>query len=148
MTVTQLSLPSGRVTWGNYIQLGQSYQLNRLIVGTYRGNCQLPLPASAASVEPIQDIGEVADDSFDLDQDTLLQVAQVMGVSGLEFIFTCKQVDSQICRKLQLHHWHLRAMQNCAKASVDKQRLQTLEQDHITLDAYEDTLRATTNNIT
>lgn len=69
------------------LDIGLSYQFNRLIVCTYRGNHQLSLPATGASVDLIDDIGDVAEDSFDLDNDTALQAAQVMGVSVLEYMY-------------------------------------------------------------
>ena len=61
---------------------------------TYQGNRRLSLPASGASIDhidPINDIDKVADDLFDLDHNILLQGAQVIGISNLEFIYNCLQ---------------------------------------------------------
>ena len=129
-----------------------------MIVCTYRGNRQLSLPTSGASVEPIQDIGEAADDSFDLDHDTLLQGARVMGVSGLEFIFTCMKCKRGTVKSAGNSNSTIGTCEQCntvqrlqARKQTSKLFIETLEQDHITLHAYEDMLRAiskTTNNIT
>ena len=71
------------------MKVGESYQFNRLVVRSYRGKKHLSYPYGA-SVLPIEDIGEVMDDSFELDsEDTLVESATVIGVKELEEIYSC-----------------------------------------------------------
>ena len=44
------------------LDIGFSYQFNRLIVCSYHGNRQLSLPATGASVDLIDNIGDIAED--------------------------------------------------------------------------------------
>lgn len=137
------------------VQNGCSYQFNRLIVRTYRGNRQLSFPAFGASIEPINDIGEVADDSFDLDHDNLLEGAQVMGVTNLEFIYTCMQCKKGTVKPRE--NSNIGTCQQCQttqKLNTKKQTckvfVETLDQQHVSLRVYEDMLKAIckTNNST
>ena len=137
------------------LDIGLSYQFNRLIVRTYRGNRQLSLPATGASVDLIDDIGDVAEDSFDLDNDTALQAAQVMGVSALEYIYTCMQCKRGTVRPSGNNLGTCEQCQTMQRLNTRKQTcklfIQAREQPHITLRAYEEMLQAicnTTNNIT
>ena len=79
--------------WGknvNQVKLAYSYQFHRMVVRTYIQR-KIPtfLPQCGASITPIEDMEDVVDDSFDLDNDTTLDGAQVIGVLQLESIFTC-----------------------------------------------------------
>jgi hypothetical protein len=58
------------------LDIGLSYQFNRLTVRIYRGNRQFSLPATGASVDLKDDIGDVAADSFDLGNDIALQAGR------------------------------------------------------------------------
>ena len=66
-------------------KLENSYQFNRLIVCTYHG--QSPTIPSCQCGANIDSISEVADESFLLDNDTLLEGTQVMGVCA--FTLAC-----------------------------------------------------------
>ena len=75
----------------NTLTLGQTYQFNRIVVRSYRGKRQLSYPTSGASVEQIEDLDEVVDDSYELDHDNLIEGGKVMGVSELGRIYICIQ---------------------------------------------------------
>ena len=80
--------------WENNVHklcLGKSYQFNRITVRTYRGKHQLSFPASGASIEDIEDLGEVMEDSYDLHYDNLLEEAQIVGVSQRSTRVQCKK---------------------------------------------------------
>ena len=136
------------------LDIGLSYQFNRLTVCTYCGNRQLSLPATGASVNRIDDIGDVVEDSFDLDNDTALQAAQVMGVSALEYIYTCMQCKRGTVRP----SGNLGTGEQCqtmqrlnTRKQTCKLFIQAREQPHITLRVYKEMLQAicnTTNSIT
>ena len=75
--------------WGAYIDkvsLASSYQFHRVVVRTYRGKHQLSFPKCGTTITPIEDLEDVVDDSCDLDDDSQLDGAQVIGVHQLESI--------------------------------------------------------------
>ena len=77
--------------WGadiNKVSLANSYQFHRVVVCTY-GKHQLSFPKCGATIMPIKDLEDVMDDSFDLDDDSQLDGAQVIGIHQLELIITC-----------------------------------------------------------
>ena len=53
----------------------------------------------------IDSISEVADESFLLDNDTLLKGIQVMSMSALEFLYTCMQCKKGIVKYIILYAW-------------------------------------------
>lgn len=74
----------------NKFKLGASYQLNRFSVRSYRGKRHLSFPPSGVSFQEFEDIGEVVDESGDLDSnDTSIEGVTVVGVYQLEKIYTC-----------------------------------------------------------
>ena len=85
--VANLTLWQGDI---NSLKVGESYQFIRLVVRSYRGQKTPFTPPYGASVLPIEDIGEMMDDSFELDsEDTLVESATVIGVKELEQIYGC-----------------------------------------------------------
>ena len=82
--------PYGKMTLINTFKPGASYQLNRFSVRSYRGKEHLSFPPTGASYQEIEDIGEVMDESDDLDSDdTLIEDVQVIGVYQLERVYLC-----------------------------------------------------------
>ena len=92
----------------NKLEPEESYQMNRLCVRSYRGKRQLSLPKNGATITKIEDIGDVQDDSCDLDPvDTTIESVKVIGVQLLDTIYTC-----MYCKKANLDPssgkiWHL-----------------------------------------
>ena len=132
------------------LQSGQLYKFNRLVVRTFRRKVSLSLPPSGASIEPISDIGNVVEDSIEMDVnlDMLLE-AKVIGVYQLETIYTCfnckkgkvtaktsKYGSCDICGTTQ----NLQKRKITAKLFLEGSDTTT----HVTVRAYEDMLRAIT----
>ena len=93
LTIADATEAATLTLWGpdvNKVQLAESYEFRRLIVRTYRGKHQLSFPKSGAAIVPIEDLKEVAENSFDLDDgDKEVLGAQVMEVHQLESVFSC-----------------------------------------------------------
>ena len=71
------------------LEIGESYQFNRLVVRFYRGKKHLSYPSWGATRHKIDDIGEVLDEDCNLDnEDTLIQSVNVIGVH-LEQVYNC-----------------------------------------------------------
>lgn len=72
------------------LKADECYQLNRVVVRTYRGKRHLSFPQSGATSLNIENIGEVMDESCDLDSDDkLIEGAKVIGVHDLTNIYNC-----------------------------------------------------------
>ena len=135
--------------WGpdiNKVQLGESYEFRRLIiiVRTYRGKYQLSFPKSGATIIPIEGLEDVVEDSFDLDNDTEVLGAQIIGVHQLESVFSCFY-----CKRGGIKTTS-KSMGICEQCNTF-QRLQDQKltcklfieagEEHLTVRAYEDILK-------
>ena len=148
--VANLTLWQGDI---NTLEVGQSYQFNRVVVRSYRGKRHLSYPPYGASVLKIDDIGEIADDSYELDsEDTLIQSATVIGVHKLEQIYNCfyckrGNVEPQESTKFgtcaKCNTYQLLKQSNCkitAKLFLESADLK----DHVTVRAYGNLLKEIT----
>ena len=79
------------------LKIGQSYQLNRVQVRIFRGKYYLYFPMTGASVDTIEDIGEVIDDSLleDSPSNELVKAASVVGINQLQntHVYFAKRVQ-------------------------------------------------------
>ena len=70
------------------LNLGESYQFNRIVVRSFKGKTNLSLPPSGASVQPIDDLSAVSEtEESDHEGDDVLVGAKVSGVHQLENIY-------------------------------------------------------------
>ena len=134
--------------WGtdiDKVELANSYQFHRVVVRTYRGKYQLSFPKCGATITPIRDLEDVMDDSFDLDDDTQLDGAQIIGVHQLETIFTCISCKKGGVKKTTSTTG---TCQQCATVQKLKKEKLTCKlfieagDEHLMVRAYEDILTA------
>ena len=147
--VANLTLRQGDI---NTLEVGQSYQFNRVVVRSYRGKRHLSYPPYGASALKIDDIGEIADDSYELDSDdTLIQSATVIGVHKLEQIYNCFY-----CKKGNVEPQESTKFGTCAKCNTFQQSnckitaklfLESADlKDHVTVRAYGNLLKEITGS--
>ena len=127
-------------------------KFNRLVVRTFRGKTTVSLPASGASVEPIDDIGDVVDnEESDIDDDQQLLGAKVIGVYQLESMDTCMHCKKgKVVKKAQQKFG---TCENCATVQMPKQTKLTAKlflegsdiTTHVNVRAYQDMLQAITD---
>ena len=75
----------------NSLKVGQCYQLNQFAVRIFRGRHHLSYPPTSASVDLIDDIGEVVEDALLDDPATnhnLVKAVTVIGVNQLQPIYS------------------------------------------------------------
>ena len=131
----------------NTLITGQSYQFNRVVVRTYRGNFQLSLQQTGASVEPIDDLDSVKEDSFELDHDILLEGAEVMGVTDLGPIYSCVYCKRGMV-KVSPENSTIGTCEQCNTCQRLQREKVTCKlfldagEEHVTLRGYEDMLKA------
>ena len=118
-------------------------------LSSYRGKKHLSYPPSGASYEEIDDIGEVMDESDDLDSnDTPVEDVKVIGVYQLERVYSCincKKGTIEVSKNQQLGTCKL-----CKMAQVPRLGMLTAKffletfncKSHVTVRAYEDMLNA------
>ena len=109
----------------------------------HRGKHQLSFPKCGASITPIEDMEDVVDDSFDLDNDTTLDGAQVIGVLQLESIFTCISCKKGAVKKTSTTTGTCQQCATVQKLIKEKVTCKLFEAgEHLTVWAYEDILTA------
>ena len=128
----------------NKLKIGESYQLNRVVVRFYRGKKHLSFPSRGASWTKIDDIGEVMDEDIALDsEDTLIQSAQIIGahLTEVRSCFYCKRgnVKQQegnkfgTCEMCKLDQ----VLTSCSLKQSAKLFLESTDiQTHVTVRAY------------
>ena len=80
-------------------------------------------------ITPMEGLEDVVDDSCDLDDDSQLDGAQVIGIHQLEAIFTCiflQEGSSQIDIN---NNWDMSTLCNNAKADEEKADLQAVHRN-------------------
>ena len=80
----------------NSLSTGQSYKMNRLEVRSYLGRQHLSFPSTGATVDHISDIGPVADDSDEENDDILLNGVTITGVQQLDTNYYCITCNKSI----------------------------------------------------
>ena len=148
--VADATVVANVTTWESDINTftpGSSYQLNRFSVRSYREKKHLSYPPSGASYEEIDDIGEVMDESDDLDSnDTPVEDVKVIGMYQLERVYSCincKKGTIKVSENQQLGTCKL-----CKMAQVPRLGKLTAKlffetfncESHVTVRAYEDML--------
>lgn len=70
------------------LKLEQSYQFNCVTVRTFQGKFNLSLPLMGASIEEIDDLEDIVEESADADNiDEVIQEAKVIAVNQLEAVY-------------------------------------------------------------
>ena len=134
--------------WGgdiDKVSLADSYRFHRVVVRTYRGKHQLSFPKCGAMITPIEDLEDVVDDSCDLDDDSQLDGAQVIGVHQLETIFTCISCKKGTVKQTSTTTGTCQqcaTMQKLMKKKLTCKLFIEAGDEHLTVRAYEDVLTA------
>ena len=93
VTITDVTGTTHLVLWEKDIDSlvkGESYQFSRLLVSIYMGQHYLSLPKSGAHVQKIEDVANTAEDNIQEDDENhLIKDAKIIGVSGLDTIYSC-----------------------------------------------------------
>jgi hypothetical protein len=134
------------------LKVGDSYQFNRVVVRTFKNKTYLSLPPSGATIEPIDDLGDVSEtDDSDEGVDEVLLGAKIIGVHQLEHLYICLQCKKG---KLSSQQGNIATCDLCNTTQELHSTKQTaklfLEGDditqHVTIRAYQDMLQAITGD--
>ena len=157
MTIADATSSTVLTLWESDIKsfafkIGQSYQLNRVQVRIFRGKHYLSFPPTVASIDAIEDIGEVIEDSLleESPRNELLKGVSITGVNKLQNIYVCI-----FCKKGTIEDTgsNIGTCQNCKTTQLLKKKkfsaklfLETPTETHISVRAYDEALKQITQD--
>ena len=147
VVIADLTAPARLTLWEDDIgtlQEFQSYKFHQMNVRCFKNEKYFTKPRDVATIEPIDDIGEVADDDLPNDSITISGV-EVIGVQSLQCYSACIACNAKVnvvddsmasCSKCEM----FQPLQKCKEKISGRLYLQHGE-NYLNLSAFDDVLR-------